>query len=151
MEYENYGDFYQAITRSGFIFRFDIEDFHLVNQYTWCENNGYAMTWDSKLKKNIYLHQLIMQNHNPDLVVDHINTHRCDNRRKNLRLVTRQENSRNRAARNNKYGCPGVTWNSTRETYQAIIRVDGKNKMLGQSKNLDIVIQLRKQAEKDYF
>jgi hypothetical protein len=61
---------------------------------------------------------------------DHINGDTLDNRRANLRLANRFENSRNKPKRkHNKSGYKGVTLQ--RGLWFATIRVNGKNKVLG--------------------
>lgn len=73
-------------------FKVDPCDEHLLREYKWCDSgHGYAKSWDRKAKKFVYLHRLIMQPAN-GMVVDHINGDRSDNRRANLRVVTRGEN-----------------------------------------------------------
>jgi hypothetical protein len=89
-----------------------------------------------------YMHRLVL-----DLLgievpegsqVDHINHDGLDNRACNLRVVTRQEQDRNRPkVRTNKYGMPctskyrGVHWAKDRLAWRATIRIDGKLTRLG--------------------
>lgn len=145
----------ECTTNSGYKFLIDLDDLELVSKYSWSQTNNYLMTWDSELKRNIYLHQLIMGTHisrDKYLVVDHINHQRSDNRRKNLRLVTYQQNSRNcSVAKRNTSGYTGVSWNIGKNRWQATIRIDGRLIMLGMRKELDDAIELRKQAEIVYF
>lgn len=143
-----------GITSSGKMFKFDIEDFDKVKQYSWSFTNGYVMAYDKNLKKNIYLHQLIMNRIGVDdgLVVDHIDRNKSNNRRNNLRIVTYQDNSRNCSlSKRNTSGITGVTWNSGKDKWQSTICIKGKLKMLGMSKDLDFAIELRKKAEEDFF
>ena len=74
-------------------------------------------------------------NHKPNgfnLVVDHINRNRTDNRLSNLRLVSQRENSINRENNySSKY--PGVFWRKDRSKWVAGIRVKGKYIYLGSS------------------
>ena len=63
------------------------------------------------------------------MVVDHVNGDSLDNRRKNLRIATIQQNAQNRGARrNSKTGFKGVY---LVHKYQAQIMVDGKTTHLG--------------------
>lgn len=57
---------------------------------------------------SIFAHQLVFLLEDgewPKKSVDHINRIRCDNRRKNLRLVEHWENMQNRNAKGPKIGC----------------------------------------------
>jgi hypothetical protein len=64
----------------------------------------------------------------PDLVVDHINHDRLDNRKCNLRNCTRSQNAQNMKD-NGRY--QGVHWNSDHKKYCSRIRVNIKRKHLG--------------------
>jgi hypothetical protein len=115
------------------------------------------MAYDTELKKNIYLHQLLMGTHINKVanqVVDHINHQKSDNRRKNLRLVSYKANSQNCALSiRNKSGCTGVSYCASRDRYYSSIRVDGKLIMLGvfKKEDLESAIAVRKAAEIKYF
>ena len=64
---------------------------------------------------------------------DHINGDRTDNSISNLRLVTQEQNNKNRTiSRKNKTGIPGVWYNKARGRYE--VTVGGKNKDYGQRK-----------------
>lgn len=73
----------------------DSEDIELVSNHLWCLNGLYAHTkirQDGKLS-SVKMHRLIM-NATTGLDVDHKNGIPLDNRKSNLRLCTRAENSR---------------------------------------------------------
>lgn len=69
----------------------DDDDYDRVSKYKWHYSNGYAVT-----NFGYRMHRLIMLPPH-DLVIDHINHNRLDNRRENLRVCTQLENSRNRS------------------------------------------------------
>lgn len=75
----------------------DKEDLEIFNKYKWhISDSGYVVwrgTKDGK-KQTIRLHRLIM-NPPKELVVDHINRNRLDNRKSNLRCVTQKINAIN--------------------------------------------------------
>lgn len=71
----------------------DKEDIKKIEGKRFYKSHGYAKI--SQAKPTIYLHQIIMKCKNP-LVCDHINRNKLDNRKKNLRCVTRKENNLNK-------------------------------------------------------
>lgn len=76
------------------------EDADRVQPFKWYLNaSGYAARRIGyKQKSMVYMHRLIMDAP-AGYEVDHINGNKLDNRRENLRLVTRQQNMHNRPAR----------------------------------------------------
>lgn len=83
--------------------------------------------------------------------VDHINGNRSDNRIKNLRSVTKRENSLNRGLNsNNTSGHTGVIWLKHRHKWQAKIKIHGKQISLGHYQDKSEAITARKKAEAKY-
>ena len=77
------------------------------------------------------MHRMIMDTPN-ELVCDHINHDGLDNRRKNLRNCTRQQNSFNISAmRDSSVPLKGVSFNKKTKKYVGRICVDGKSVHLG--------------------
>jgi hypothetical protein len=125
----------------------DADDYDRLNQYKWClsktPHTNYAMrrTKGKRAKgrrakrKTIMMHRVIT-NTPPHLVVDHINHNGLDNRKQNLRLCTRAENSRNRRPfRLNGSRYKGVSWDKQRKLFLAAIRCKGKYYNLGRFKS----------------
>lgn len=97
----------QIIVKNGQFNRFATvspEDYPLVARYSWYYRDGYALAKINK--KEIRMHRLIMGTTDPDIVVDHINRDRLDNRRENLRELTALENANNRVD-NHEVSCFG--------------------------------------------
>ena len=68
----------------------------------------------------------------PDAEIDHINGIKSDNRISNLRCVTHEENSRNKAKySNNTSGVSGVTWDSREGKWRAHVKAQKKQNFLG--------------------
>ena len=87
----------------------------------------------------------------PDGDVDHINGIRSDNRISNLRVVCRQENSRNASkSRRNTSGTVGVSWSKKDKRWRAGICVDGKEIYLGNFLNIDDAVNARLRANQKY-
>lgn len=87
----------------------------------------------------------------PNGQIDHQNGVRTDNRIENLRLVTPQENMRNRTInRNNTSGICGVSWAKSEEKWKAQIKVGGKIIHLGYFQNIDDAKAARDAASAHY-
>lgn len=83
--------------------------------------------------------------------VDHINHDRLDNRIDNLRLVSNQENHKNRSkSPRNTSGVTGVYWHKQKNKWHAKIKSNGKNKHIGYFTNKADAIAARRAAEKKY-
>lgn len=132
-----------------------IEDLELVDAHTgtWGAYNGgrdyYVQTKIPGTRKHMKLARLILCAKEGQ-IVDHINGNTLDNRRCNLRFVTRRENRMNaRVSKNNKSGITGVNWDATEGKWSASIYEDGKQKRLGHFGSKESAIKARKLAEKE--
>ena len=126
---QEYGIGYISNTNNPFYF--DKEDYDLIKNYCWFENDqGYALSRETD-GSNIRLHRLILHPKD-DEIIDHKNQNRLDNRKDNLRIANKQNNGINRPCNsNNKLGVKGVNLQSNGKKYTARIMVDGKDIYLG--------------------
>lgn len=113
----------------------DDEDFDFISRWKWWKNeNGYAFRSCHKgngKSGTVLMHRLICAPVD-GLEVDHINRNKLDNRRSNLRSVTRSQNERNKSLRSdNTSGYKGVHWDKSHKKWYAGIRHDGKRIYLG--------------------
>ena len=93
----------------------------------------------------------IVNGEDPTCEIDHINGKRDDNRAKNLRLVSTQENARNaKKQKNNSTGQTGVYWDKSFNKYVAIIGVNNKLKNLGRFETVGDAVAARRAAEVKY-
>lgn len=108
----------------------DHEDRAVAEGRNWCLTvSGYPMSRRDDGTGYDYLHRLILPG--DGLVADHIDGNKLDARRRNLRLCTQRENSRNRAKhKRNTSGFKGVTQRPN-GSYRAVITVDRKAIQLG--------------------
>ncbi len=114
---------------------FAIVDLDMVddlNRFSWSVapdgRTCYALTRDVN-KNNVRMHRHVLRiNNSDDVTIDHINHNGLDNRRCNLRVVTRSENQLNRKAKTKdkkKNRFKGVLPGLTRG-YTTWLKVDGK-------------------------
>lgn len=110
----------------------DDEDYEYLSQWKWYYHNGYATRSTNRIngiQTTIRLHKLLTSLKEE---VDHINGNRLDNRKDNLRICSRKENSRNQIKRNNtssKY--KGVSWNKRNQKWMSFITYNYKRIHLG--------------------
>lgn len=70
----------------------DDEDYDFLNQWKWTFSRYAVRTGGNN--RRIYMHQIILP-YKKGFEIDHINQNKLDNRRENLRYVTRSENIKN--------------------------------------------------------
>lgn len=148
--YDLTGEYGIGYTSKGEEFYFDLEDYDLIKDYCWSKNEyGYIST---RLENRfIRMHRIIM-NCPDDMEIDHIYHVNWDNRKEFLRIVTRSQNQMNVVLKsNNTSGITGVCWHSRDEKWQAYIQVNGDRIHLGSFDNFDEAVEVRKQAEEEYF
>lgn len=124
-----YGIGYSSNTNEEFYF--DLDDYEKIKQYTWMKNGqGYIQTNAKNEDGGRYrLHKLIMDA-NRDVLIDHINHKKNDNRKENLRIANKQLNTVNRGRpKDNKSGAKGVLNYGNR--FISRIHKDGKCYYLG--------------------
>ena len=129
--------------------KIDIEDIDEIKKYKWCYDaiNGYVVNSKYHMRLNRYL-----MNCPDDLVVDHVNRDRLDNRKDNLRICTSHENRMNSGKnRNNTSGTTGISWDKTYKKWEAYINYNYKKIILGYFDVIEDAIEARRQAEIDYF
>lgn len=120
----------QCVLKNGDFFLFDRQDFPVVKMHKWSiEDSGYVHSTTGG--RHIRLHQELLDV--PlGLCIDHINGHRWDNRRCNLRAASNKQNCRNaKLSSRNSTGYKGVSFDKRRGKYYAVITVNYKNKFLG--------------------
>lgn len=114
----------------GFVVLIDKIDEEKFNQSTWgITRKGYVRSYSRKLNR-IMLHRHLLGVTDQNLLIDHKNRNKLDNRRGNLRLCNNSENLRNRPGVNGRK-LKGVIWDKSRKKFRAAITVNYKCFFLG--------------------
>ena len=117
----------------------DDEDYKLISDYKWCvsekRNNTFYAVTNTKDRKRLYLHRLIMEANKGD-EIDHINHDTLDNRRSNLRITNPQQQQWNRTKGHfpcsSEYkGVHWFKWGKRHKRWKAVITVTRKTIFLG--------------------
>jgi hypothetical protein len=148
------GECIVVVASNGSEFIIDKEDYDKIKGYRWHQIPGGYISANAPMVnyrrgKCIYLHKLIMDNPNCD--VDHIDHNLLDNRKSNLRAVTRSQNLMNRRFSNSKSKVTGVGWYRKENAWRVRITVDSKSIFGGLFKDLQEAIKVRKSLEEKYF
>jgi hypothetical protein len=144
-----YGVGYTSNTNKEFYF--DLEDYDLIKEYCWYENDsGYIVSRMSG-GKNIRQHRLILKILDKgETIIDHINTIKHDNRKANLRFANKQTNGINRKCnKNNKLGVKGI--HEKNGKYYPKVMKDGKSYYIGTFNNLKDAIEAHFNKSKELF
>ena len=151
--YEFKGDYVIGYTYLNEPFYFDTEDFDLVSKYRWhrLKATGAIAAWDKGNGKQILLHRLVMHAKDGE-IVDHINHQEEMCCKRNLRIVTKMQNSHNAGLqKNNTSGVTGVYWDKKSKKWFALIQKDRIMHHLGMFTDKNDAIAARKVAEEKYF
>lgn len=115
----------------------DDEDFEYLNQWGWCYSAvGYAIRNDysGRVHKMVYMHRQVMKDPYNLLKtqIDHIDRNMLNNQKSNLRFCSPSQNGSNKTQqRNNTSGYKGVSYDKSRDSWDARIQVNGKPIRLG--------------------
>lgn len=131
----------------------DLEDWEKLKDLCWYKDiNGYAATYLNRAP--ILMHRIVMNCPN-GLVPDHINRIDggvCDNRKSNLRIASRQQNSLNsKLFSHNTSGYRGISWDKNRSKWESKLGFHGKTIHLGRFDSIEDAIEARKQGELQYY
>jgi len=118
----------------------DIEDKKIAQRHKWSIDRQ-KYTKSGCNGKTIFLHVLILGG-KKGLVVDHINRNPLDNRKNNLRHVTKSEDLINRKKyKNNTSGAVGVYYKKDKNKWEARIKRNNTDRYLGEfNKKEDAII-----------
>lgn len=148
------GTFEEISLTRGLVAVVDRDDYAPLSRFSWyalkCRSNYYAYR-SSGNKKISMARQLL--NPSPGMVIDHINHDTLDNRRSNLRICTKSQNSRNRVNFNpkSKSGIRGVKWDARSRNWSATIYVSGKTLYLGHFRDKMEAAEAASKARLTYF
>jgi hypothetical protein len=121
-----------------------------VEKHNWSLSSiGYAQT---NLNGSMVLLHTFLLGKKAGKEIDHININRLDNRRKNLRHVTHNENMYNLPlASNNKSGVRGVDFDKRKNKWRAQIQKNSNNIFIGYFDSLEKAKLARQTKEAELF
>lgn len=131
----------------------DLEDIEKLKYRKWRLNkDGYAITGGKVTGRNASNVVLGIDSRNNNLIIDHINGNRLDNRKCNLRIVTIQQNALNRRQdSNSKSPTKGIYWNASRSKWESKIAFNGIAVHFTRQKDIAAAAFQRYVAEKLVF
>ena len=139
--YDLTGEYGIGYTSKGEEFYFDLEDYDKIKNYCWYKDKyGYIRSG-----RNIRMHRLVFKINDKLIDIDHKDHNKNNNRKYNLRICTRSQNSMNRQ------NTVGVHWDNSRNKWIAKIRKNYKNIFLGRFDLFEDAVIARKEAEEKYF
>lgn len=129
----------------------DIEDWERFNGHYWFMNDaGYAVCETMKTG-TLRFHKLVTGT-TAEVIIDHINRNKLDNRKCNLRIATASVNAINRGLQsNNTTGYKGVYFDKRRRVWKAWVKVSGKLITLGSYPKKEEAIAARQAGEEKYY
>ena len=148
--YDLSGEYGIGYTSKGKEFYFDLEDYDKIKDYCWCFNDQDYVVAHNKSGNNIRLHRLILNINNKDIIIDHKNRRKNDNRKSNLRIATKSENAMNRPTDiRSTTGYKGV--HKVGNKYTANIGLNNETIYLGIFDSMEDAAECRYRNEKEIF
>lgn len=159
-KYNLSGEYGIGYTVDGREFYFDLDDYDKIRDKAWHINQqGYVVTRKGHKGRRILLHRFIMEIEDiqdVNIIVDHKNHNKVDNRKNNIRVCTALKNGQNKKPRNRelytgiyKYEYNGKYKHTIK--YKVEIRVNGIIYRLGKFDTYEDALKTRKDAEKKYY
>lgn len=128
----------------------DLEDLERVKKRVWHKlDDDYFINNEKE-----YIQRFIMKGYHNlnNMIVDHKNHDKSDNRKENLRICSYVENARNREISSiNTSGTTGVYWAKRQGKWKAFIVKNKKKVHLGYFINKDDAINAREKAENETY
>ena len=142
----------------GLVMLIDADDLPMIDGCSVFPNltriGYYAQTWlrgDGRLRK-VGIHRLILGVDDPEWFVDHINGDTLDNRRSNLRLVSKRQstfNTRSRLGSSSRF--KGVSFDSRLKRWMTQIQVNGETLYLGRYQSEQDAARAYDAAAREHF
>ena len=149
--YDLTGEYGIGYTEEGEEFYFDLEDYDKIKDYYWFKNKDEYIRTRLDENSSLFMHRLVT-NCPDDMEVDHEFHDTWDNRKEFLRIVTRSQNEMNKDLKStNTSGVTGVSWSKRNEKWRPYISINGKQTGLGYYDDFDEAVQVRKEAEIEYY
>lgn len=128
----------------------DLEDLDFIIGHKWyCNAWNYAET---KIDGKACMMQSLLIDNPQNMIIDHKNRNTLDNRKSNLRLVTKSQNAMNtKVPANNTSGVMGVCYNKKQDKWRAYITINQQQINLGYYKEFNEAVKNRLLGEKKYF
>jgi hypothetical protein len=129
------------------------EDADFLRRWNWSLNGRYV---SRGIRRNgrysrVMMHRVVARRGGQRITgkeIDHINRNPLDNRRRNLRAVSKSANQhKSGARRDSSTGCRGITRRTGRDTLIVRIQVDKKREYIGDYLTLDAALAARTAAE----
>lgn len=135
----------------------DVEDYEWLMQWRWCANKNnsglfYAISYRKNENKLTKMHRVII-NTPKGMDTDHANGDGLDNRRCNLRICTKSQNSINKKIQsNNTSGYRGVyRVKSRKKCWRVGVEINNKRKTLGYFNTKEEAALVYNEAAKKHY
>lgn len=128
----------------------DIEEWEKLKEFTWTKDAwGYASASISRQRRKFHVEVMGKKR---GYVIDHINQNKLDNRKCNLRFLTKTGNAINsKLSKSNTSGIKGVCRDEKRRKWIAQLTLNGKHIHLGYYDTIEEAAEERRKAEEKYF